>query len=83
MAWGGAHSVRKRKQVLAEYGNVCWLCGQPVPGLPSADHVIPRSRGGSDDIENLRPAHLACNVKRGNRLPKRRRAADITGPTDW
>jgi 5-methylcytosine-specific restriction endonuclease McrA len=82
MAWGGSRAIAKRRQVLEVYGNVCWLCGQPVPGLPSADHVIPRSRGGSDDIENLRPCHTRCNSSRGNRLP-RRRPTPLATPTDW
>jgi 5-methylcytosine-specific restriction endonuclease McrA len=33
----------------------------------SIDHVIPRSRGGSDDLANLRLAHWKCNNQRGNR----------------
>lgn len=34
---------------------------------PSIDHVVPRSRGGSDDLANLRLAHWGCNRQRGNR----------------
>ena len=81
MPWGGNRALAKRKQVQAVYGNTCWLCGHPIDGLPSADHVIPRSRGGSDDIENLRPAHPSCNYSRGNRPPKRR--TTLSTPTDW
>ena len=79
--WGGNYSVAKRRRVLEVYGNICWLCHQPIDGLPSADHVLPRSRGGSDDIENLRPSHLRCNIARGNRMPRRR--AVLTTSTDW
>jgi len=31
------------------------------------DHVIPRSRGGSDDIDNLVPACARCNLSKGAR----------------
>lgn len=79
--WGGRRSQRKRQQVLEVYGNICWLCHQPIPGLPSADHVIPRSRGGTDDIENLRPAHPSCNYARGNRPPKH--ITTLRTSTDW
>ena len=79
--WGGNSSVAKRRQVLEVYGTICWLCRQPIAGLPSADHVIPRSRGGTDDIENLRPAHLRCNISRGNRPPRRR--ITLTPSSDW
>ena len=34
---------------------------------PSVDHIIPRSKGGSDDPVNLRLTHWGCNQKRGNR----------------
>ena len=31
----------------------------------SIDHIIPRSRGGSDERHNLRVACTTCNTKRG------------------
>jgi 5-methylcytosine-specific restriction endonuclease McrA len=34
---------------------------------PSIDHVVPRSKGGSDDLTNLRLTHWSCNRQRGNR----------------
>jgi hypothetical protein len=58
----------------------CHLCTEPItePSEPGAagsergwwtftwDHVIPKSLGGSDDDDNLRPAHLVCNIRRKN-----------------
>ena len=43
----------------------------PSPASASADHVIPISVLGPDDprlwrLDNLRPAHLGCNSKRGD-----------------
>jgi len=32
------------------------------------DHIIPRSKGGSDAAENLQLAHARCNKIKGNRL---------------
>lgn len=55
----------KRARVLARDGYVCHLCG--LPGADSVDHIIPRSRGGSDDESNLRAAHAVCNNRRGVR----------------
>lgn len=60
-------------------GQDCWLCGDLVDvdlpsgprgcdDGPSVDHVIPRSLGGPDDIDNLRLAHWGCNRNRGNRM---------------
>jgi 5-methylcytosine-specific restriction endonuclease McrA len=31
------------------------------------DHLIPISKGGSDTLENVRPTHALCNLKKGNR----------------
>ena len=61
--WAGALSTRMVKATLRTYGTVCHICG--ADGANSADHVVPRSRGGADTIENLRPAHRACNLARG------------------
>lgn len=36
------------------------------PRYPTLDHVVPRSRGGSDDASNLRLACRQCNVLRGS-----------------
>lgn len=54
---------------------VCHLCGAPVDAAshyndvlaPTLDHLVPRSRGGSDEPSNLLTAHRACNSSRGNR----------------
>jgi hypothetical protein len=39
----------------------------PDPASFSIDHIIPRSQGGTHGFDNLQPAHLACNAKRGNK----------------
>jgi hypothetical protein len=58
-------------------GTDCSICGQPVDlslrrtdsfMSPSIDHVVPRSRGGTDDPSNLRLAHLLCNCRKADRL---------------
>ena len=61
--------TRTAKQVVANATH-CHLCGLPFTDPtdpPVADHLVPRSLGGSDDIGNLRPAHRSCNGRRGNR----------------
>ncbi|AKI28641.1 hypothetical protein GMA5_27 [Gordonia phage GMA5] len=62
--WGGQVAKTLTSLTLATYGRVCHLCGRP--GASTADHVIPRSRGGRDALDNLRPAHLSCNQSRGD-----------------
>ncbi len=33
------------------------------------DHIRPKSKGGSNDIRNLRPLHWKDNRKKGNKYP--------------
>lgn len=71
--WAGRYAQRVTARVLAEQGNVCWLCGKA--GANSADHVVPRAHGGTDEMSNLRPACVApCNSARGMREPFRKPA---------
>lgn len=44
---------------------VCYLCGEP--GADTREHVIPLSKGGTNEPSNIRPAHRACNSGKGNR----------------
>lgn len=39
----------------------------PDPDSLSLDHLVPRSKGGTDEVGNLRPSHWRCNIARGNR----------------
>jgi 5-methylcytosine-specific restriction endonuclease McrA len=63
-------------QVVERDGWACWLCGELVDeALPrtsrmgaTVDHVVPLSKGGSDELENLRLAHWICNNKKSDRL---------------
>src|SRR5262245_1082736 len=61
--WGGEYVQTIRAVVLETYGTDCWICGQP--GATTSDHLQPRSRGGTDALANLRPAHPFCNTGRG------------------
>lgn len=61
--WNGRKIARLAAAVFAERGRVCHLCG--MPGADTLDHLLPRSLGGTDDLENLAPAHKSCNSSRG------------------
>ena len=63
--WNGRKVTRNKAKVLNTYGDVCHLCNKP--GADTADHLIPRSLGGDNSIDNQRPAHRSCNSRRGNR----------------
>lgn len=62
--WSGRRARRLTALTLETYGDTCHLCGRP--GATTADHITPRSRGGSHSLANLRPAHGSCNSARGD-----------------
>ncbi|RTL12473.1 MAG: HNH endonuclease [Neisseriaceae bacterium] len=45
------------------YGNLCVYC--KVNDSNTVDHIIPATRSGSNNLENLLPACKKCNVKKG------------------
>lgn len=64
MSYGGRRAIAYTAAVLTRYGRTCHLCGKD--GATTADHVVPRSRGGLVyAVENGRPAHKVCNSRRG------------------
>ena len=50
----------------------CEYCRQVINDVNelTIDHTIPRSRGGTDAIENLQPMHAKCNSAKGCSMPK-------------
>lgn len=36
----------------------------------TVDHIIPKSKGGSNELDNLQPMCYACNHKKGNKIIK-------------
>lgn len=52
-------------RALGRASGTCHLCGQP--GADTWDHVVPLSRGGTNDYANLRPAHRSCNSRKRDR----------------
>lgn len=65
------------QEVLQKWGNDCHLCGLPIDldaprwtgstgwenGL-HLDHVIRISDGGADNLENVKPSHGKCNMRK-------------------
>jgi 5-methylcytosine-specific restriction endonuclease McrA len=53
-----------REYLLEKHGRHCAYCGAVDVPL-NLDHVIPRSRGGSNRASNLLPACIPCNEEKG------------------
>jgi 5-methylcytosine-specific restriction endonuclease McrA len=58
-----------RRNVLHRDNYTCQYCGVRRHDL-TIDHIIPRSRGGTDAWDNVVAACLKCNVKKGDRKPR-------------
>ncbi len=68
------------KNILRRDNMQCQYCGTRV-GTFTIDHIIPRSRGGSDTWENLTTACTNCNNKKGNRTPEEADMKLLSVPT--
>jgi 5-methylcytosine-specific restriction endonuclease McrA len=64
-------------QVIAMYGGNCYLCNEQIDFLAPRktgiegwenglhiDHLVPLAKGGVDTLENVKPAHAICNLKK-------------------
>ena len=58
-------SASQKRKLFQDHNNTCALCGTQIQagvrGL-QADHKVPLSRGGSNDLENWQPVCHDCNV---------------------
>ena len=52
-------------RVLDLHNHRCRYCGSPGP--LEMDHIIPVSKGGRHDPENVQPLCKSCNCRKGNR----------------
>jgi 5-methylcytosine-specific restriction endonuclease McrA len=60
-----------RKGIILRDSSACQYCGSVLAGKElTMDHVIPRSRGGFSNWENLVSCCFPCNNRKGNRTPQ-------------
>jgi 5-methylcytosine-specific restriction endonuclease McrA len=75
--------VYTEQQVLDLYGIKCHICDveidlQAPRGIGKKgwekglhiDHLIPISKGGADTLENVRPSHGSCNLRKSNNIAR-------------
>ena len=70
---GQKQKKRNIKHIIFEKtGGVCAKCGKILLlEKTTIDHLIPRYRGGTDEISNLIPMCKHCNKQKGSRIVKR------------
>jgi 5-methylcytosine-specific restriction endonuclease McrA len=59
---------RKREQIARRDGSYCCYCGRFLSPLDRTieHYVVPKSLGGSNQLDNLKIACKPCNQARGN-----------------
>jgi 5-methylcytosine-specific restriction endonuclease McrA len=62
---GGSFTADEWIALVEKYDYKCVCCGSVKP--LDADHVIPVSKGGTSNIENIQPLCRSCNSRKNNR----------------
>lgn len=70
------HMLRRTYVSAMRQGKIfnCGICEHPIykndkRGILTIDHIVPKSRGGSDEFDNLQAAHESCNMRKGSIEP--------------
>lgn len=61
----GSHTQKEWLELCDRHGNTCLCCGKETE--LTRDHVLPISLGGTNDIGNIQPLCLTCNLKKNNK----------------
>lgn len=70
-----------RRNIFRRDGMQCMYCGAHAPKVVlELEHILPKSRGGRDDWDNLVASCHSCNQKKGDRLPEEAGMALIRRP---
>ena len=63
--------LASKNNILIRDRYLCQYCGKPLKSHEiTLDHIVPKSRGGESNWENLAACCPRCNVRKGSKLPE-------------
>ena len=82
--WAAGWRGRKRwRAAYVRQDGRCALCGAPVPvEAMTRDHIVPLSRGGGTDWDNIQLTCEPCNARKADSPPNARLEAERRSEAD-
>ena len=65
---GTLYAAELWEYLLEKFGRKCYYCGKKNVPLEK-EHILPKTKGGTDRASNLTIACKPCNIKKGSRHP--------------
>lgn len=70
LANGGSHTPEQIEELYAKQHQRCAGCNKSIRKHYEIDHIIPITRGGSNDISNIQLLCMPCNRTKHNKPPE-------------
>jgi hypothetical protein len=69
----GSHTLREWGALKEKYNWICPLCQRKEPEIKlTRDHIVPLSKGGESNIENIQPLCMNCNCQKHTKIIRTR-----------
>lgn len=77
----GTHTMEEWLWLCSMFSNKCAKCGNGNVKL-TKDHIIPLSKGGTNDIFNIQPLCQICNSKKNNKVENKQKVVFLAAVCD-